>query len=473
MNELLEYYVSQCNRVLAGFILVPLLLGAGLFFTWRLRGIQVRMFFRSVREMFRGVKAEHEGDISPFQAFATGLASRVGTGNIVGVAVAIGLGGPGAIFWMWMTALVGMASSLVECTLAQVYKVRHHDGTFRGGPAYYIQLGLGKKWLSVLFAVSMLLAFGFVFNAIQANSIADVMKSTYGMPPWIMGLILLALSAVVVCGGVRTIGRVAGYMVPVMAIAYFLLAAFIVMRNLPEVPGVLALIVRSAFGLEPAVGGVAGYTILQALNMGVRRGLFSNEAGMGSAPNAAAMAAARHPANQGFLQMLGVFVDTMVVCTCTACVILLTGVFEPGSGVEGVALTQSALTTELGWFGHHFLAIAMFFFAFSSVIGNYAYAEGNVELLQKNPAAIWVFRALVLVTVYLGSVASVPLVWKLGDLSQSLMAVINLVAILWLAPLAVKVIQDYMTRLKPGEAPPRFDRHTVPEIEGRLPRDVW
>lgn len=471
--DAVNHALNAVNGVLWGSVLVYLLLGTGIYFTIRTRGIQIRLFAQGIREMLAGFLHRSPGDISPFEAFATGMASRVGVGNIAGVAIAISLGGPGAVFWMWMTALAGMASSVVECTLAQVYKERHPDGTFRGGPAYYIRRGLGRPALAAAFALSLLLAFGFVFNAIQSNAIAAVMRETYGWPNWATGAALVALTGPIIWGGIRKVGLVSEFMVPVMAGFYFLLTLVVMALNWREIPGVLALIVQSAFGFGPAVAGFAGYTVAQGMMMGVRRGLFSNEAGMGSAPNAAAAATTDHPATQGFLQMFGVFIDTIVVCSCTAFLILLSDAFVPGQTVEGVVLTQNALAGELGSWSRHFLAIAIFFFAFSSVIGNYAYAEGNVHYLGKNRLAVPAFRLLVLAMVFFGAVAKVELVWQMGDLSQALMVAINLAAIIALSGTALAVLNDYESQRRRGTARPVFFRDSLPGLRDHLPEDVW
>ena len=469
----MESAIEAFNGIVWGYVLVYLLLGVGLYLTIRTRVVQLRMLPQGIREMLSGFRHRTPGDITPFQAFATGMASRVGMGNIAGVAVAISLGGPGAVFWMWMTALLGMASSVVECTLAQVYKVRHPDGTFRGGPAYYIEQGLGRRWLALAFAVSLLLAFGLVFNAIQSNAIATVMEATYGVPPWIVGLFLVALTAPIIWGGIRKVGVISEYMVPVMAGAYFLLTLVVMLKNWAEIPAVITLIVKSAFGFGPAVAGFAGYTLSQGMMMGVRRGLFSNEAGMGSAPNAAAAAKTDHPVTQGLLQMFGVFVDTIIICSCTAFLILLSDAFTPGQAVEGVRLTQNALAGELGPWSKHFLAIAIFLFAFTTVIGNYAYAEGNVDFLAKNRSAVLIFRGLVLGMVYFGAVAKVDLVWQMGDMSQALMVGINLIAIVMLSGVAFKVLRDYEEQLRSGAGRPAFTRERLGDLGRKLPADVW
>jgi AGCS family alanine or glycine:cation symporter len=471
--EAFAQFLGGLNGFLWGNVLVYLLLGAGLYFTVRTRAIQVRLFWQGVREMVSGVAHRKPGDISPFQAFATGMASRVGVGNIAGVAIAISLGGPGAVFWMWVTALAGMASSVVECTLAQLYKERQPDGTFRGGPAYYIRRGLGNGPLAALFALSLLLAFGFAFNAIQSNTIASICGQTYGWASWVVGLALVLMTAPIIGGGVRSVGVVAEFMVPVMAALYLLATLFVLAKNWSEVPAVLTLIVQSAFGFGPAAAGFAGYTLAQGMTMGVRRSLFSNEAGMGSAPNAAATAGTDHPATQGFLQMFGVFVDTIIVCSCTAFLILLSGAFVPGQEAEGVTLTQNALSSELGAWSGHFLAVMIFFFAFSSIIGNYAYAEGNVTFLKKGRFAVIVFRVLVLGMVFLGAVAKVELVWQFGDLSQALMVVINLVAILALSGTAVAVLKDFEKQRRSGAKRPVFARDRLPAVQGILADEVW
>jgi AGCS family alanine or glycine:cation symporter len=471
--EAFAQFLGDLNGYLWGNVLVYVLLGAGLYFTVRTGAIQIRLFGQGVREMVSGLRHRKPGDISPFQAFATGMASRVGVGNIAGVAIAISLGGPGAVFWMWVTALAGMASSVIECTLAQLYKERQPDGTYRGGPAFYIRRGLGNGPLAAIFAFSLVLAFGFAFNAIQSNTIAGICAQTYGWTPWAVGLVLVLMTAPIIAGGVRSVGVVAEFMVPVMAGLYLLITFFVLVKNWSEVPAVLVLIVKSAFGFGPAAAGFAGYTLAQGMTMGVRRSLFSNEAGMGSAPNAAATAETDHPATQGFLQMFGVFIDTIVVCSCTAFLILISDVFVPGQKVEGVTLTQNALSSQIGGWSSHLLAVMIFFFAFSSLIGNYAYAEGNVTFLKKGRAALIVFRMLVLGMVFLGAVAKVEFVWQFGDLSQALMVGINMVAILGLSGTALAVLRDFEKQRRTGAARPVFRRVNLPGVQGLLAEDVW
>ncbi|MGE9297403.1 MAG: alanine/glycine:cation symporter family protein [Puniceicoccales bacterium] len=463
--------ITSINGILWGYVLIYLLLGAGIYFTVRSRFVQVRLLWQSFREMRSGM-VSGEGSITPFQAFATGLASRVGTGNIAGVAIAISLGGPGAVFWMWMTGLVGMASSLVECSLAQLFKVPHGDNTFRGGPAYYIERGLGSRGMGIAFALALILCFGFVFNAVQTNSIAAVISVTYSVPDWVIGMALVAMAGPVIWGGVRCVAVLAGVLVPIMAVAYLLLAGYVVIANIGELPGVIVMILKSAFGLQEAAGGLTGFAVAQAMSMGIKRGLFSNEAGMGSAPNAAATASASHPIGQGLLQMLGAFVDTLIVCTATAIMILTSEAYGPDAAGIGARLTQSALEEQVGVFGKHFLAIAMFFFGFSSIIGNYAYAEGNVDFIRRSPKIILIFRILVLGMVYFGAVGSVPMIWNMADMSQGIMAIINLVAILLMGGVSMKLLKDYESQLGEKE-PPQFTRDRMPELESKIAPDVW
>ncbi|WMC11536.1 sodium:alanine symporter family protein [Oceanimonas pelagia] len=470
----MDSFISFINNLLWGSVLIYLLLGVGIFFTVRLGLIQ----FRHFGHMFSVLKHSRQSDaagISSFQALCTSLAARVGTGNLAGVAVALYLGGPGAIFWMWLIALIGMATAFAESALAQLYKVKDDDGNYRGGPAYYMERGLGMRWMGVLFAVFLIIAFGLVFNAVQANSISAAMQVAFSVPEWATGLVLVVLAGLIIFGGLRTIARFAELVVPFMALAYLLIALVVVAMNLTELPAVLALIVKSAFGLEQAGGGAMGYAISQALINGVKRGLFSNEAGMGSAPNAAASATPYppHPASQGYVQMLGVFADTIVICTCTASIILLSGQFEPGSGITGIELTQKALAHEVGDWGNIFIAIAILFFAFTSIVANYAYAENNLVFLEHNhPAGLLVFRLFVLGMVMFGSVGELPTIWAMADTSMGMMALINLVAILLLSGVVVKLAKDYNDQRKLGRLP-TFDVSKYPELHNQLEEGIW
>jgi alanine or glycine:cation symporter, AGCS family len=452
------------------YCLIPLLLITGFYFSVRLRFIQIRLFGTGMREAFR---RSDEG-ISSFAAFATGLASRVGTGNIAGVAIAIQLGGPGAVFWMWVTALIGMASAFAESSLAQLFKVRHaEDGSFRGGPAYYIQYGLGSRFFGIIFSLCLISAFGFAFNSVQANSIVAAMQGAYGFDAKWVAVVLVVLTAAIIFGGLRRVVRSAEIMVPVMAIIYLGVALYIVFANISHLPAVIALIIKSAFGFREAAGGIVGAMIAQAMSMGIRRGLFSNEAGMGSAPNAAAVATTKHPASQGLVQMTGVFFDTMVVCSCTAFIVLMSGVgLDPNSKLSGVQLTQAAVNSQIGDWGRHFMAVAIGLFAYSSVVGNYAYAEGNVDFIYKNKIVLFIFRLLVLGMVYFGCVQELKTVWNMADLSMGLMAIVNLIAILLLSRYALRLARDYIGQRAAGKEPV-FDLSQHPEMAKKLPKGAW
>jgi AGCS family alanine or glycine:cation symporter len=459
------------NGVIWGKLLIYLLLGVGLYFTVRTGFVQFRHFGHVFSVMRRSLRTD-EGGISSFGAFATGMAQRVGTGNIVGVGLAITIGGPGAVFWMWIVALVGMATSFVENTLAQLYKVRDEDGTFRGGPAYYMTRGLGARWMGILFSVLLVSSFGFVFNAVHANSMTDALHTGFGLNRWLSGAVIVAIAALVVFGGIRRIARFAEAVVPLMALAYLAVAFVVVTRHLTELPGIFEQIVRSAFGLHQAAAGGLGWMVSQAMMQGVRRGLFSNEAGMGSSPNAAATAEVKHPASQGFVQMLGVFGDTIIICTATASIILLAGLYEPNGELTGVPLTQESLKLQVGAWGSPFVAIVLQFFSFTTIVANFYFGETNAVFVAGTRRIILPFRLVLLVCVMVGSVAALETVWKMADLAMGLMALVNLAAILLLSPVAIKVMRDYTDQLRRGEVPV-FDRRKFPEIDKQLEEDVW
>ena len=464
--------INFLNTIFWGYVLIYGLLAVGIYFTIRLGFIQIRHF----REMFRCVIGSDQTDkngISPFQALTVSLASRVGTGNIAGVAVAITLGGPGAVFWMWMVALVGMATAYAESTLAQLYKENGPGGMYRGGPASYIKKGLGQGWLASVFAVALIIAFGLIFNAVQSNSIAEAVSGAFGINKAMVGVAIALLAGVIIFGGIPQIARVAEYVVPFMAGAYLLAAIWVLVTNISEVPAVLGHIVGSAFGWQEAAGGAAGGIAAAMLN-GVKRGLFSNEAGMGSAPNIAAVAVPdpHHPASQGFVQALGVFIDTILVCTATAIMILLSGAI-PSADLTGVALTQAALGEHFGNFGHYFVAIAIFFFAFTSIIGNYAYAENAIIFLGHGSAgSVIALRAGVMAMVIWGAIQSVQTVFDFADASMGLMATINLIAIVALSGTIAHVTRDYLRQRALGRTPTfHVDEH--PEIAPGVSRTIW
>lgn len=465
--------INFLNTVFWGYVLIYGLLAVGVFFTIRLKFIQ----FVHFGEMFRAVRGSNTADksgITPFQALCTSLASRVGTGNIAGVAVALYLGGPGAIFWMWMVALVGMATAYAESTLAQLYKVRNDEGQYRGGPAFYIARGLGASWAGAIFSVCLILAFGLVFNAVQANSIADAMEGAFGLPKLVTGIAVAAISGVVIFGGIRQIAKVAEIVVPFMAIVYLLMALYVLVVHIGEIPGVIGLIITNAFGIGEAAAGFTGGLAAAMLN-GVKRGLFSNEAGMGSAPNIAAVATPHphHPSSQGFVQALGVFIDTILICTATAVMILLSGMLVPESGVTGTQLTQAAMQVHIGSAGVAFIAVAIFFFAFTSIIGNYSYSENAMTFLGVGTGMpIMMLRAAVLAMVLWGSLQTVGTVFDAADASMGLMATINLIAIVMLSGTVAKLTTDYFAQKKAGREPV-FEAENFPELKGKIDAEIW
>ncbi|UWZ99249.1 alanine/glycine:cation symporter family protein [Vibrio splendidus] len=466
--------INLMNDLLWGSILVYLLVGVGIYFTVRLGFIQFRHFGHMFSVLRNSRKADSAG-ISSFQALCTSLAARVGTGNMAGVAVALTAGGPGAIFWMWLIAMLGMATSFAESTLAQLYKTRDNDGNYRGGPAYYMEKGLGMRWMGVLFSIFLIIAFGLVFNAVQANAIASAMNTAFDLERSYVGVGIVIISAFVIFGGIRKIARTAEIIVPIMALAYLAIAIYVMLMNIEKVPEVLALIFKSAFGLQEAAAGGLGYAIAQAMINGIKRGLFSNEAGMGSAPNAAASATPYppHPASQGYVQMLGVFMDTIVICSATVAIILMSGEYVPHGEVTGIELTQRALTAQVGEWGGIFVAVAIFFFAFTSIIANYSYAETNLIFLEhNNKKGLVLFRIVVLGMVMFGSLATLPTVWALADVSMGLMAIVNLVAIILLSGIVIKLAKDYNRQLDAGKVP-TFDSNDFPELKSQLEDGIW
>ncbi len=469
----MDQIIGFLNTVFWGYVLIYGLLAVGLYFTIRLKLVQIVHFPEMIRCVI-GSSATDRAGITPFQALCTSLASRVGTGNLAGVAVALYLGGAGAIFWMWMVATLGMATAFAESTLAQLYKVKDSEGQYRGGPAFYLWRGLKARWAGVLFSVCLIISFGLVFNAVQANSIADAMQGALGAPKLMTGVLIAALTGVIIFGGITTIARVAEYVVPFMALGYLGVAVYVVAVHAAEVPAMLGTIVGSAFGVSQAAGGVAG-SIAAAMLNGVKRGLFSNEAGMGSAPNIAAVATPdpHHPVSQGFVQSLGVFIDTLLICTATALMILFSGTLAPGSGLTGTQLTQAAMEAHIGGAGPYFVAVAIFFFAFTSIIGNYAYAEGALTFLgHDGHVARAILRLAVLAMVIWGAYQSVATVFDAADASMGLMATINLVAILLLSGLVVRLTQDYLAQRRRGEEP-TFLADSMPDLAGQIDAEIW
>lgn len=472
----MEQFVSWLNSILWSTPVIFICLGVGLLFSILTRFLQVRHVKEMVRLMFEG-KSSKAG-VSSFQALAIALSGRVGTGNIAGTATAIAFGGPGAVFWMWAIAFIGASTAFIESTLAQIYKVKQ-DGQYRGGPAYYIEKGIGKKWFAVLFAVSALLAMSVLMPGIQSNSIAAGLDNAFGMSTTITGIILVLLLAVIIFGGVKRIATVAQYVVPFMALGYILVSLIIVFANITELPAVLGLIFRSAFALDSAFGGIVGL----AISWGVKRGIYSNEAGQGTGPHAAAAAEVSHPAKQGLVQAFSVYIDTLFVCSATAFMILFTGMYNTEradgsfiiSGLPGVeagpGYTQAAIESVLPGFGAGFVAIALFFFAFTTIMAYYYIAETNIAYLTKGVSIKWpmfVLKLVLLGATYYGAVKTAGLAWALGDVGLGLMVWLNLIAILLLAKPALKTLKDYENQKKQG-LDPVFD----PEALGIKNADYW
>ena len=444
-------------------VMVLVLSAAGLWFTIKTKGVQFTMIGEMFKLLFKADKGKlntEEKRVSAFEAFMVSLASRVGTGNLAGVATAIVIGGPGAIFWMWVMALIGSVNTFVECTLAQLFKSKASD-SFIGGPAFYITKGLKKRWFAVIFAVAILAQFGLTNNMVQANTISSAFTEAFSIPPMVMALALSALALAVVFGGIQRIAKVCSYIVPFMALTYLGIAVWVLAVNITALPEVLGLIVRSAFGFEQAAGGMVGSAIL----MGFKRGIFSNEAGEGSAPNAAATADVSHPVKQGLIQTLGVFTDTLVVCTCTALIIMCSGLYN--CGANGIELTQVAMTYHIGPAGKYIIAVCILFFAFSSVIGNYYYGECNLTFLcngsKHTRTAIQIYRLVLGILIFLGSLMTIEIVWALVDFFMVIMTVVNLTSVFLLGKYAIRLLDDYKAQLRQGKDP-EYHSSTIPEI---------
>jgi AGCS family alanine or glycine:cation symporter len=457
----MEAFVNWLVGVLWSSPMIYGALAVGLLFSVLTRFLQVRYVKEMFTLMFKGKSSD--AGVSSFQALALSLSGRVGTGNIAGTATAIAFGGPGAVFWMWMIAFIGASSAFIESTLAQVYKVKQ-DGEYRGGPAYYIEKGIGLKWYAVLFALSALLAVGLLMPGIQSNSIALAVENAFGLSTNITALIIIAFLALIIFGGIKRIALAAAYIVPFMAIAYILLALIIVGMNITELPAVLGLIFRSAFALDSAFGGIIG----MAIAWGVKRGIYSNEAGQGTGPHAAAAAEVSHPAKQGLVQAASVYIDTLLVCSATAFMILFTGMYNTeapdgsfivnnlGDVAAGPAYTQAAIESVMPGFGAAFVAVALFFFAFTTIMAYYYIAETNIAYLTRgrnSKIPMLLLKFVLLATTYYGAVRSADLAWALGDVGLGLMVWLNMIAILILAKPALKVFKDYEDQRKLGVDP--------------------
>lgn len=470
MNEL----ITAVNDVIWSYVLIVALVGCGLWFTWRTKFVQFRMVGEMLRLLTESavdsvgdqVKGKEKRHISSFQAFAVSVATRVGTGNLAGVATAIVIGGPGAVFWMWLIALIGSATAFVESTLAQLYKQKHKD-SFIGGPAYYIQKGLKCRWMAILFAILITLQFGLSNNSIQANTICGAMQEAFGWSPIWVGVALATMALFIVFGGIQRIAKVSSVIVPLMAVGYIILALVIIIMNIHLIPHVFKVIILDAFGFSQIAGGSIGAAMMN----GIKRGLFSNEAGEGSAPNAAATASTTHPVKQGLIQALGVFTDTLMVCSCTAFIILISGLYQVPE-LNGIALTQSALQSEIGSIGPMFIAVAIFLFAFSSIIGNYYYGEANIRFITQNNKVMTAYRiASAGLMVMFGALASFELVWNIVDLFMAFLTACNLIAIVLLGRYAFRLLDDYRQQKRQGIKEPVFHRSKLPEIEDEL--ECW
>lgn len=466
--ETLQHIIDVTNDLLWTYIMIAALIACALYFTVRSGFVQFRMIGEMIRQLVNSNERHHEQGkhISPFQAFAVSLASRVGTGNLAGVATAIAVGGPGAVFWMWVIALIGSANAFIESTLAQLYKRRTED-SFIGGPAYYILHGLKCRWMAVLFSVLTILTFGFAFNTVQSNTLCEAVENAFGISHVYIGIAITVMTLIIIFGGIQRIAKVSSVIVPIMALGYILLALTIVVLNISQLPAVLELIFKNAFGVEQVVGGGVGAALMQ----GIKRGLFSNEAGMGSAPNVAATASTSHPVKQGLIQSLGVFTDTLIICSCTAFIILVSGV-ELGGEMDGIRLTQEALTVQIGSAGRIFVAIAIFFFAFSSIIGNYYYGEANIKFVSSSKKVLNIYRTLVCVMVMGGAIMSLQTVWSLADLTMGLMTLCNIAAIVLLGGQVFTLLKDYRKQKSEGKDPV-FKKSEIKEFASNDAIECW
>ncbi len=451
LNDIL----TNINDVMYTYILIILLVAAGLYFTIRTKGAQFRLFGDGLKSMLdKADNKEGEKKVSSFQALMISTASRVGTGNIAGIATAIATGGPGAVFWMWLMAIIGGASAFVESTLAQIYKVKKPDGQYRGGPSYYMERALGKRWMGILFSILLIICFAYGFNGLQAYNMSSTLEyyiDDYSntVVPMIVGIVLALATAFVIWGGAHRIGFISSVIVPIMAAVYILIGLVTMVMNITELPGVFKMIFESAFNFKAMAGGFAGSAIV----IGIKRGLFSNEAGMGSAPNASASADVDHPVKQGLVQVISVFIDTILICSSTAMMLFVSGVQGIPDKLDGIPFVQAAISANVGEWGIHFITFSIYAFAFSSVIGNYFYAESNILFIKDSKLLLNVFRFTCVIAVFLGAQADFSLVWNIADITMGLMAIVNIIAIFLLGKVAFKALKHYEMKKKAGEEP--------------------
>ena len=472
INSFLVDITGELDTFMYTYILLILLVCVGIYFTIRTRFVQIRFIGDMFRQVGEKKHVEGKSSISSFQALMVSTASRVGTGNIAGVATAIATGGPGAVFWMWAMAIIGAASAFIESTLAQIWKIRGEEGEFRGGPAYYIQQALGKRSLGILFSILLILCFAFGFNGLQAFNACSSLE--YYMPDYatnggaiVMGLILVLMTAAVIFGGSKRISVITSIVVPVMAFAYIAIALWTTIANITILPDMFALLFASAFDWNAIFGGFLGSVIM----LGIKRGLYSNEAGMGSAPNAAATASVSHPVKQGLVQSLSVYIDTILICSCSAFMVLIFYVQDPtaAQGINGIPLVQAAVQNSVGTVGIHFITFAVFAFAYSSLIGNYFYAESNFKFITDSKTGLIIFRVACLAAIMYGAVNSFDLAWNLADIFMGFMAIMNLIVILFIGKWALLALKDYEKQKKEGKDPVLV----ASSIEGLPATDCW
>lgn len=447
--------LTKINDVMYTYILVILLVGVGVYFTIWTRGVQFRLLRDGIKAMLEKSEKTEEGEkkVSSFQALMISTASRVGTGNIAGIATAIAAGGPGAVFWMWIMALIGGASAFIESTLAQVYKIKE-GGQYRGGPSYYMERALGKRWMGILFSILLIICFAYGFNGLQSYNMSSALEyyiTDYANTSWpmILGIVLAVATGLVIWGGAHRIGFISSVIVPIMATLYILLGFVTMVLNITELPHMFTVIVKEAFDVKAIMGGFAGSAVV----IGIKRGLFSNEAGMGSAPNASASADVDHPVKQGLVQIISVFIDTLLICSSTAIMLLVSGVEGKSDVLDGIPYVQAAISSNVGEWGIHFITFSIFAFAFSSLIGNYFYAESNILFIRNSKVLLNVFRITCVVAIFLGAQADFKLVWNLADITMGLMAIVNIIAIFLLGKVAIKVLKNYEKQKKEGKNP--------------------
>ncbi len=447
--------LTQINDFMYTYVLIILLVFVGVYFTIRTRGVQLRLLKDGLKSLLEKAGEDEQGKkkVSSFQALMISTASRVGTGNIAGIATAIAAGGPGAVFWMWLMAVIGGASAFIESTLAQIYKVKE-GGEFRGGPSYYMERALGKRSLGVLFSVLLIICFAYGFNGLQSFNMSSALEYyipnySDSMYPMLVGAILAVATGLVIWGGVHRIGFISSVIVPIMATAYILIGIVTMIMHAGEIPHVFAVIMENAFDFQAIAGGLAGSAVV----IGIKRGLFSNEAGMGSAPNASASADVEHPVKQGLVQAISVFIDTLLICSSTAMMLLVSGVEGEAGVLDGIPYVQQAISSNVGQWGIHFITFSIFAFAFSSLIGNYYYAESNIRFIKNDKKVLFVFRITCVVAIFLGAQADFSLVWNLADITMGCMAIVNIIAIFLLRNIACKALRNYEEQKKAGKNP--------------------